>query len=142
LQNALTENLNQHGESGGAARALNFSLVWFTFWPVPRILIKVVNLVWLVIIFIGVPAITHAQVGNWDITEESTARLLIFGGLALAAIGNGIAAMLLKKHKDQILCWEWAAIFGGLLIVQYACANGYLNFNWLKKVLQWMQSKL
>ena len=94
------------------------------------------------IVFIGVPAATHAQIGNWNISHDSTTRLLIFGGLALAAVGNGVLAMMLKKHKDQILCWEWAAIFGGLLIVQYAYTNGYLNFNWLKKSLQWVQSKL
>jgi hypothetical protein len=109
---------------------------------VSRFLIKVVNLAWLVIVFIGVPAATHAQIGNWNISQASTARLLIFGGLALAAVGNGVGAMMLKKRKDQILCWEWAAIFGGLLIVQYAYTNGYLNFNWLKKSLQWVQSKL
>src|SRR5580693_3779532 len=102
-----------------------------------RLLIKVANIAWLVIIFIGVPAVTHAQVGNWSITQASTARMLVFVGLALAAVGNALLAMTFKKHKDQILCWEWVAAFAGLLIVQYAYVNGYLNFNWLKKALQW-----
>jgi hypothetical protein len=73
----------------------------------PRFLIKLANVVWLVIIFIGVPAITHAQVGNWHITQASTLRALIFGGLAFAAATNTLLAMTLKKHKDQKLCWEW-----------------------------------
>ena len=108
----------------------------------PRFLIKVANVAWLVIIFIGLPAITHASIGNWNVTQASTARLLIFGGLALAAAGNTVLAMTFKKHKDQILCWEWAAVFGGLLIVQYAYTSGYLNFNWLKRALQWVQARL
>jgi hypothetical protein len=109
---------------------------------VPRLLIKLVNLAWLVIVFIGVPAATHAQIGNYNISQASTTKMLIFGGLALAAVANGVMAMTQKKHKDQILCWEWAAIFGGLLIVQYAYTNGYLSFNWLKQSLLWVKSKL
>ena len=93
------------------------------------------------IIFIGVPAITHAQIGQWNITKGGTARMLIFGGLALGAAGNVGLGMLLKKSKDKALCWEWTAVFCGLLIVQYAYVYNYLNFNWLKKALQWVQAK-
>ena len=108
-----------------------------------RFLVKVINVAWLVLIFIGVPAITHAQVGNWNITQASTARMLVFGGLALAAAANAILALAaFKKHKDRLLCWEWVAVFVGLLIVQYAYTKGYLNFNWLKKALRWIQAKL
>ncbi len=108
----------------------------------PRFLIKMANVVWLVIIFIGVPAITHAQVGNWHITPASTSRALIFGGLTFAAATNTLLAMTLKKRKDQILCWEWVAAFGGLLIVQYAYTSGYLTFDWLRRTLHWFQTHL
>ena len=108
----------------------------------PRLLIKVANVAWLVIVFIGVPAATHAQFANWNITQASTARMLVFAGLAVGVAANVLLAMTFKKNKDQILCWEWVAAFAGLLIVQYAYANGYLNFNWLKQALQWLQSKL
>jgi hypothetical protein len=108
---------------------------------VPRLIIKVANIAWLVIVFIGVPAATHAQIANWNITHASTGRMLVFVGLAMGVAANVLLAMTLKKHKDQILCWEWVAAFAGLLIVQYAYANRYLNFDWLKKALQWLQSK-
>jgi len=40
------------------------------------------------------------------------------------------------------LCWEWAAVFVGLLLVQYAYLRGYFNFNWLKQTLLWLQKHL
>lgn len=107
----------------------------------PRFLIKILNVAWLVIIFIGVPAITHAQFGQWNITKAGTARLLIYGGLTLGLVANVASGLGFKKNKDKRLCWEWAAVFGGLLIVQYAYTNNYLNFNWLKEALQWVQAR-
>ncbi len=107
----------------------------------PRLLVKIANIAWLVIIFIGVPAITHAQFGHWDVTPESTARMLIFWGLVLGLAANVLMATTFKKRKDQTLGWEWVAAFAGLLIVEFAYTHGYLNFNWLKESLQWLQSK-
>ena len=67
--------------------------------------------------------------------------MLIFGGLTLGAAANVGLGLWFKKHKDKALCWEWAAVFGGLLIVQYAYVYNYLNFNWLKRALQWVQAR-
>ena len=108
----------------------------------PRVAIKLVNLAWLVLVFIGVPAITHASIGNWNITQASTARMLLFGGLALAAVANLLIGFAFKKTKDRILCWEWTVIFAGLLLVQYAYSRGYLNFDWLKKFLMSLRPNL
>ena len=107
-----------------------------------RFLIKVLNSAWLVIVFIGVPAITHASIGNWNITQASTSKILIFSGLALAAAANAVMAVTFKKAKDQFLCWEWVAIFGGLLIVQYCYTKHYLNFDWLKRFLLSLRPQL
>ena len=108
----------------------------------PRVVIKLANLAWLVIVFIGLPAATHAQFANWNIGPASTPKMLVSGGLALGALANFIMAVTRKKPKDRVLWWEWMAIFTALLIVQYGYVNGYLNFNWLKHSLQWIQSKL
>jgi uncharacterized membrane protein len=109
---------------------------------VSRFLVKIINVTWLVIVFIGVPAITHASIGNWNITQASTSRMLLFSGLALAAVINLLLGFTFKKTKDRILCWEWTTIFAGLLLVQYAYSRGYLNFDWLKKFLQSLQPRL
>jgi hypothetical protein len=64
----------------------------------------------------------------------------MFWGLALAAAGNAVAALgLIKGRKERKLCWEWTAVFIGLLFVQYAYLRGYFNFNWLKQTLLWFQ---
>ena len=108
-----------------------------------RFLIKAVNFALLIIMVIGVPAVTRAQLGQFQITPAPTLRLLSFWGLSLGLGGNILAATLLfKGRKERILCWEWAAIFGVLLFAYSAFALGYFNFNWLKKALLWLQSRV
>ena len=105
-----------------------------------RFLIQCVNCVLLAIIFFGIPAVTGVQFGDWQISSVPQARRLMLWGLALAAAGNAVAALgLIKGRKERKLCWEWAAIFIGLLFVQYAYLRGYFNFNWLKQTLLWFQ---
>jgi hypothetical protein len=105
-----------------------------------RFLIQCVNCVLLAIIFFGITAVAGMQFGNWQISSVPLARRLMFGGLALAATGNAVAALgLIKGRKERKLCWEWTAVFIGLLFVQYACLRGYFNFNWLKQTLLWLQ---
>ena len=105
-----------------------------------RFFIQGANFALLVLLLIGVPAVAHAQMGDWQITPASTLHRLIFGGLLIALVGNGAAAaFLIKSRKERILCWEWAAVFGGLLGIQFAFTHGYFNFAWLKQALQWVQ---
>src|ERR1022692_495609 len=105
-----------------------------------RFFIQGANFALLVLLLIGVPAVAHAQMGDWQITPASTLHRLIFGGLLIALLGNGAAAaFLIKSRKERILCWEWAAVFGGLLGIQFAFTHGYFNFAWLKQALQWIQ---
>jgi hypothetical protein len=105
-----------------------------------RFLIQCVNCVLLAIIFFGIPAVTGAQFGDWQISSVPQARRLMLWGLALAVAGNAVAALgLIKGRKERKLCWEWTAVFIGLLFVQYAYLRGYVNFNWLKQALRWFQ---
>ena len=105
-----------------------------------RFLIQCVNCVLLAIIFFGIPAVAGMQFWDWQISSVPLARRLMFGGLALAAAGNAVAALgLIKGRKERKLCWEWTAVFIGLLLVQYAYLRGYFNFNWLKQTLLWLQ---
>jgi hypothetical protein len=106
-----------------------------------RLLIKCANFALLVVIVIGVPAVTRAQFWNLQIASAPKLQLLSFWGLSLALGGNILAAaFLFKGRKERILCWEWAAVFGVLLFAYSAFALGYLKFNWLKKTLLWLQS--
>ena len=108
-----------------------------------RFLIKCVNFALLVIIVIGVPAVTREQFWNLQIASAPTLQLLSFWGLSLALGGNILAAAwLFMGRKERILCWEWAAVFGVLLFAYSAFALGYFKFNWLKNTLLWLQSHI
>ncbi|MGO8763603.1 MAG: hypothetical protein ACLQSR_00525 [Limisphaerales bacterium] len=108
-----------------------------------RFLIKCANCASLVIIVIGLPAVTRARFGAWQITSAPTLQLLLFWGLSLALGANIFAgAFVLKGRKERTLCWEWAAVFGVLLFAYSAFVLGYLNFNWLKRSFLWLQNHL
>jgi hypothetical protein len=105
-----------------------------------RLSIQCLNVALLALIFIGIPAATRGQWGNWQISAAAQSQRLMFWGLALAAAGNAAAVLgLIKSRKERKLCGEWAAAFVALLLVQYAFHRGYVNFDWLKQSLVWLQ---
>jgi len=105
-----------------------------------RFFIITANCALLALLLIGLPAATRAHFGNVQLSSASTGRLLMFWGLGIAAAGNMLAAMfLIKGRKEKILCWEWSAVFGALLLAHWAFTRGYFNFDWLKNSLLWLQ---
>ena|SRR5437667_5010640 len=107
-----------------------------------RLLIHGVNGFFMVIILIGIPAITSARFGNLLLSSAPKAQMLTLWGLTLAAVGDAVAALgLLRGRKERQLCWTWAATFGVLLLIEYLFVRGYFNFDWLKEVLQWVQRR-
>ena len=105
-----------------------------------RVFIQCLNGALLVLIFIGLPAATRAQWGDWHISAGAQTQWLMFWTLALAAAGNAAAALgLAKSRRDRKLCGAWAAGFTALLLVQFACHRGYIHFEWLKQALLWLK---
>lgn len=105
-----------------------------------RFFIVTTNCALLVFLLIAIPAATGARLGDWQVSSAPAARLLTFCSLGIAALANVFAALFfIKGRKEKVLCWEWAAIFGALLLAHWAFARGYLNFNWLKNSLLWLQ---
>jgi hypothetical protein len=108
-----------------------------------RVLIITANCVLLAFLLIGLPAATREQVGNLQFSHASTGRVLMFTGLGIAAGANVVAALyLIKPRKQKVVCWEWAAVFAALLLAFYGFTRGYFNFEWLKKILLWLQNHL
>ena len=108
-----------------------------------RFLIQSLNVAWLVLVFIGLPAACRAQWGSWQISPAAPSQALMLWGLALAVAGNLVGALgLIKSRKERKLCWEWTTVFAGLLLVQYAFYRGFFNFDWLKQSLRWLQKHL
>jgi hypothetical protein len=105
-----------------------------------RFLIITTNCALLVILLIGLPTATRTHWGNVQLSSVSTSRTVMYCGLGIAAAGNFLAAIIIAKgRKAKILCLEWAAVFGALLLAEYGFVRGYLNFNWLKESLLWLQ---
>jgi hypothetical protein len=105
-----------------------------------RLLIQTINFSLLFILLVGVPAVTHAQLGHWEVASAPTARRVIFWGLGMAAGLNAIGALfLIKNRKDRKHGWEWAAIFGTLWLAYFGFVRGWFNFEWLKQALLWLQ---
>ena len=108
-----------------------------------RLFIHGLNGALLALIFIGLPAATRVQWGHWQISSGPQSQWLMFWALALAAAGNAAAALgALKSRPDRKLCGEWTSVFTALLLVQYAYNRGFLNFEWLKQALLWLQKHL
>ena len=107
-----------------------------------RFLSHSLNVVLLALVFFGLPAITGMQLWHWRISSEPQARLLMLWGLGLAGAVNLAAALILAKgRKSRVLCLEWAAVFAALVLVEYAYNRGYINFDWLKQALSWLQER-
>ena len=106
-----------------------------------KFLVNSVNVGLLVIILIGVPAVCHAQFGHWQVANAPAMERLLFGGLAIGVVINVLGATIfIPGPKAKILCAQWVFIFGGLLFLEYAyVVRGWINFNWLKTSLQWVQ---
>ena len=106
-----------------------------------RLAIQLINSFLLIVILIGIPAITSARFGNLQLSSAPKAHRLTLWGLALAAAANAIAAVSVAKgRKERVVCGWWVAGFLALLAVEYLHFNGYFNFNWLKQALLWVQS--
>jgi hypothetical protein len=105
-----------------------------------RLLIITTNCALLVILLIGLPAATRAHWGNVQFSSAATGQLLTYWGLGIAAAGNVLGATVFAfGRKAKVLCWEWAVIFGAVLLANYTFIHGYFNFDWLKHALQWGQ---
>src|SRR5882757_2947308 len=105
-----------------------------------RFLIITTNCAMLALLLIGLPAATRTHFGNVQLSSASNGRLLVFWGLGIAVAANILAALIfIKARKHKILCWEWAAIFGGLWLAYFGFVRGWFDFEWLKHALQWLQ---
>ena len=108
-----------------------------------RFLIQCVNGALLIVIVLGVPAITRVQLWSLQIGSAPILQLLMLWGLALAAMGNAAAGLIVfKGGKERKVCWQWAMVFSGLLAADYGLIHGWFNFNWLKRALLGLRNRL
>ncbi len=108
-----------------------------------RYFLILLNVALLALLLVGLPEATHAQVVGYQIAKGPTTRLLILWGLIGAAGLNLLVTLLLIKNpKQRSVGWEWTAIFAALALLQYSLLRAWLNFDWLKRSLEWCQKHL
>ena len=104
-----------------------------------RVCIIAGNLALLILLMIGLPAAARGQLGDWQISSAATGRKVMYLGLGLAITANVLGAAFGTRVRPlKALCWEWACIFGALLIAYLAFVHGKLDFRWLRHALQWL----
>jgi len=105
-----------------------------------RWLVHLANSALLVIVLIGVPAITSLQFGSIRLLSDPKLQMLTMVGLGLGGAANFAGALLLKKDKKtRHACVAWALLFGVILAAELLYVHHYIRFRWLKKLLLWVQ---
>jgi len=105
-----------------------------------RLFVHLVNSALMVIILIGIPAITSLRFGSIRLNSNPKLQMLTLGGLALASAGNLIGALFLTvDKKTRRACGAWALLFGIILAAEFLYVRGFIRFGWLKEFLLWIQ---
>jgi hypothetical protein len=108
-----------------------------------RLLIQLANVLLLIVVLIGIPAITSLRFGSIRLSSDPKRQTLTLAGLGLAAVANLlVAAFAMKDRKGRKACWAWALLFAMVLAAEYGYIRGYIDFQWLKDALRWLQQTL
>jgi hypothetical protein len=105
-----------------------------------RLAVHLANSALLVIVLIGIPAITSLRFGSIRLLSDPKLQKLTLGGLGLAGAANLAGALLLKRDKKtRHACRTWALLFGIILAAEFLYVRSFIRFGWLKKLLLWVQ---
>jgi len=108
-----------------------------------RFLVHLVNLFLLMLIVVGIPAITSLRLGSIRLSSDPKLQMLTLAGLGLASATNLASALFASMDKKgRRACRAWALLFGLILAVEYCYFRGYVRFGWLKDLLLWLQTHL
>jgi hypothetical protein len=107
-----------------------------------RLLVHLANSALLVIVVIGIPAVTSLRFGSIRLNSNPKLQMLTLGGLALAGIANLGGALLLRgDKKTRRSCGAWTLLFGIILAAEFLYIRGFIRFGWLKEFLLWLQQR-
>lgn len=106
-------------------------------------LIQLGNGIWLVIIFIGVPAVSSLRFGSLQIASRPTWHMLAMGGIALGWIVNaGIYWKITRSKREKRMCMGWLLGYTFFAISFWAYSEKIIRFQWLKNLLLNIQQTL
>ena len=100
------------------------------------ILIQTLNSIWLVIIFIGVPAISSLRMGSLQISSRPIWHMLALWGVVIALTFNtGMYWKGARAKKEKRICLRWIFGYSLLGITFFAYSEKWIEFKWLKSFL-------
>jgi len=100
------------------------------------LLIQLGNGIWLMIIFIGVPAVSSLRFGSLQIASRPTWHMLAIGGILLGGLVNaGYGGIFARSKREKRMCLNWLGgyIFFGMAF--WAYTERIIHFRWLKNIL-------
>lgn len=103
-----------------------------------RLAIHVGNGAWLIVVLVGVPAVTSMQLGELGLSSLPEFRMLTLAGMAAGAAGNLVCGWL-RVAKPRKLWWHWTFVYVAGLGVYLLMFSGHLRFGWLKEALLWLK---
>ena len=119
-----------------ACPAIRFFMERILFSQMKALLIQFLNSIWLVVIFIGVPAISSLRLGSLQISSRPVWHMLVLTGITIALGLNAAACFKgLHSRKEKRICLRWIsgyALLGGTF---FAYSEKWIGFNWLKSLL-------
>ncbi|MBT5926001.1 MAG: hypothetical protein HOH33_05235 [Verrucomicrobia bacterium] len=100
------------------------------------LLIQSLNSLWLVILFIGVPAISSMRLGTLQIASRPIWHMLTLWGVMIALCVNAVLYWKgVRSKQEKRICLRW--IFGYALLgcTFLAYSAKWIDFAWLKDLL-------
>jgi hypothetical protein len=100
------------------------------------LLIQSLNSIWLVIIFIGVPAVSSLRLGSLQISSRPVWHMLVLSGIAIAlALNTGACWRGVHSKKEKRICLRWISGYALLGVTFLAYSEKWIGFKWLKSLL-------
>ena len=110
-----------------------------------RYFIHLLNIAYLLIALIGVPAATSVHFGALRITSRTAAEFVILCALGSEFIINLTGYLLLKfysRQKEFATCRNWAICVAILFAIHWALYQGMFDFDWLRDFLLWLKARV
>lgn len=105
-------------------------------------LIRLLNWAYLMVVVVGLPAITSLHFGGVHVTSVRAFRQLTLGFLGFAAVANWVLTRWPGGNRRVIsshVHWMWIHLcFLAVFALAFA---GHLDFGWLKESLLWLRDR-